>query len=420
MSLGTRLFTIFEGVGIAFESIRANKVRAGLTIMGVAVGVFVVVAMSSAVHGINQSVAKDLESAGPTSFYIYRRPISLSFGNDENDPTRRNPPLTIDEAEAIAALPSVRAAAARVAWGASFKYRDRALSQAGIDAYTANWTEVDGGDIYPGRSFTAAESRNAARVVIINEKMAEQLFGESDPIDKEIQINGTPFQVIGIYHYTASFLGKPGSTASGDSPQAIVPLESARRYVGVGLRGLNITVKPRPDVPQVQAMDDVTALLRASRGLRPSEMSTFALVTSDKLMEVYSGFFGVFFVIMIALSGVGLMVGGVGVIAIMMISVTERTREIGVRKALGATRATILWQFLVEAATLTSIGAGVGLVLGTLTSLAVRNWTPVPSETPGVAIVLALCASALTGIIFGMLPAVRAAGLDPVEALRHE
>jgi len=420
VSLGTRLFTIFEGVAIAFESIRANKVRAGLTIMGVAVGVFVVVAMSSAVHGINQSVAKDLESAGPTSFYVYRRPINLSFGNDENDPSRRNPPLTIDEADAIAALPSVRAATARVAWGASFKYRDRMLSSAGLDAYTANWPEVDGGDIYPGRSFTSAEARNAARVVVINEKMAEQLFGESDPLDKEIQINGVPFQVIGIYHYAASFLGKPGSTASGDSPMAIVPLESARRYVGVGLRGLNITVKPRPDVPQAEAMEDVTALLRISRGLRPAEMSTFALVTSDKLMEVYNGFFGVFFVIMIALSGVGLMVGGVGVVAIMMISVTERTREIGVRKALGATRATILWQFLVEAATLTSVGACVGLVLGALTSLLIRSATPVPAETPATAVVLALVASAFTGVVFGMLPAVRAAGLDPVEALRHE
>src|SRR5688500_1946987 len=139
--------------------------------MGVAVGVFVVVAMSSAVHGINRSVAKDLESAGPTSFYIYRRPIELNFDDDENDPTRRNPPLTMDEAEAIGRLPSVRAAAARVAWGASFKYKDRMLSQAGLDSYTANWTEVDGGDIYPGRSFTQGEAQNAARVVIINEKM---------------------------------------------------------------------------------------------------------------------------------------------------------------------------------------------------------------------------------------------------------
>ena len=420
MSLGTRLFTIFEGVGIAFESIRANKVRASLTIMGVAVGVFVVVAMSSAVHGINLSVAKDLESAGPTSFYVYRRPIELSFEDDSDAPWRRNPPISLAEADAIGRLPSVKAATAHVGWNASFKYRDRFLSSAGLDAYTANWTEVDGGDIYPGRSFTPAEAANGARVVIVNEKMAEELFGDADPLDKQIDVGGVPFTVIGIYHYTASFLGKPGQSSSGDSPKGIVPLESARRYLRVSVRWIDVTVKPRADVEQAAVMDDVTATLRGMRGLKPSQMNTFALVTSDKLMEVYNGFFGVFFIIMIALSGVGLMVGGVGVVAIMMISVTERTREIGVRKALGATRATILWQFLVEAATLTSLGAAVGLVLGYLTTLLIRNATPVPAETPPMAIVMSLVASALTGIIFGMLPAARASRLDPVEALRHE
>ncbi|HEX6629610.1 MAG TPA: ABC transporter permease [Gemmatimonadaceae bacterium] len=420
MSFGARLFTIFEGVGIAFESIRANKVRASLTILGVAVGVFVVVAMSSAVHGINQSVAKDLESAGPTSFYIYRRPIELVIGDDDNAPWRRNPPIRLAEAEAIGRLSSVKAATPHVGWNASYKYKDRFLSSAGLDAYTANWTEVDGGDIYPGRSFTPAEAANGARVVIINEKLASELFGASDPLDKEIDVGGIPFRVIGIYHFTGSFLGKPGSSSSGDSPKAIVPLESARRYLRVSLRWIDVTVKPRADVTQVEAMDDVTALLRGMRGLKPAQPNTFALVTSDKLLEVYNGFFGVFFIIMIALSAVGLLVGGVGVVAIMMISVTERTREIGVRKALGATRATILWQFLVEAATLTSIGAAVGLVLGTATAILVRNVTPVPAETPPMAIVAALVASALTGIIFGMLPAARAARLDPVEALRHE
>ena len=420
MSLGTRLFTIFEGVGIAFESIRANKVRASLTIMGVAVGVFVVVAMSSAVHGINVSVAKDLESAGPTSFYVFRRPIELSFEDDSDAPWRRNPPISLAEADAIGRLPSVRAATAHVGWNASFKYRDRFLSSAGLDAYTANWTEVDGGDIHPGRSFTPTEAVNGARVVIINEKMAEQLFGDSDPLDKVIDVAGVPFQVIGVYHFEGSFLGKPGQSTSGDSPKGIVPLESARRYARVSTNWLDVTVKPRADVPQAQAMDDVTALLRGMRGLRPAQENTFALVTSDKLMEVYNGFFGVFFIIMIALSGVGLMVGGVGVVAIMMISVTERTREIGVRKALGATRATILWQFLVEAATLTSLGAAIGLVLGAAVTLLIRSATSVPAETPPMAIVAALAASALTGIVFGMLPAARAARLDPVEALRHE
>jgi putative ABC transport system permease protein len=415
--------SIFEGVGIAFDAIRANRVRAGLTILGVAVGVFVVVAMSAAVHGINTSVARDLESAGPTSFYVYRVPISLGEacdGTDDTCPWRRNPPLTVDEAAAIGRLESVEAVTAHVGTSAAFKYKDRALRGAGLDGYTPTWTEVDGGDIYPGRSFTYAEHQTAARVVVVNDKMVEQLFAGSDPMDKSIDINGVPFQVIGVYHYTASFLGKPGSSTSGDAPLAIVPLETARRELGASLRWIDLTVKPRSTTSQAEALDDVTALLRARRGIRPAADNNFAVVTSDKLLEVYNGFFGVFFLVMVALSAVGLMVGGVGVVAIMMISVTERTREIGVRKALGATRRIILWQFLVEAATLTSIGAVVGLVSGGIVAQLVDRFTPIPASIPPGAILAAVGASAITGILFGMMPAARAARLDPIEALRYE
>jgi putative ABC transport system permease protein len=179
-------------------------------------------------------------------------------------------------------------------------------------------------------------------------------------------------------------------------------------------------VKPRAGVAQADVMDDVTATMRGRHGLRPSQPNDFALVTQDRMMEVFDSLFGTIFVIGIALSAVGLLVGGVGVVAIMMISVTERTREIGVRKALGATKATILWQFLVEAVTLTGLGAGIGLLLGAGAAFLIRSNTSVPAAVPPSAVLTALAASALTGIAFGMLPAVRAARLDPVEALRHE
>ena len=423
MRVGMFFTNLAEGVGIAFDAIRANKVRAGLTIMGVAVGVFVVVAMSATVHGINASVAKDLESAGPTSFYVYKRPISLGNvcdGTDETCPWRRNPPLTVREQEALARLSTIQAIAAHSPWQEAVKYRDREIRTLGIDAYTPNWTEVDGGDIYPGRSFTAQEAAGAARVIILNEKAANNLFPQSDPIDKLVDIKGQQFQVIGIYHYTASFLGKPGSAQSGDSPTGIIPLETGRRHLQMSLRWVDFTVKPRSDVKQIEAIDDVTATLRSLRGLRPSQENTFAVVTQDRLMEVYNGFFGTFFVVMIAISAVGLLVGGVGVVAIMMISVTERTREIGIRKALGATQWTILWQFLVEAVTLTGIGAIVGLILGGSLTALIKAATPVPAEMPALAVVAALGLSAFTGIVFGIVPAFRAARLDPVAALRYE
>src|SRR5436190_10385031 len=176
----------FEGVGIALDALRSNKVRAGLTIMGVALGVFVVVAMSSVIQGINESFRRDVEAAGPTSFFVYRRPIggfNVCDGTDETCPERRNPAITFDEVAAIERLPTIRTVVAHVANGFSFRYKDKFIPNAGAEVYTPNWTEIDGGDIYPGRNFTQAENNAASRVVLVNDKLAEILFGDSDPID---------------------------------------------------------------------------------------------------------------------------------------------------------------------------------------------------------------------------------------------
>jgi putative ABC transport system permease protein len=418
MFIFTAASQAFEGVGIALDSLRANKIRAALTIMGVALGVFVVVAMSSVVKGINESFRRDLEASGPTSFFIYRRPI----GGFTNPPewTRSNPGITIDEVKMLERLPNIRAVTAHLGMQPSFKYKDRVIPRAGMEVYTPNWTDVDGGDIYPGRSFTYAENYKASRVALVNDKLAEQLFGTSEPLDKVIKINDVEFTVIGLYHYTASPMGTPTSGGQGDQPKAIIPYETGRRYLDMWLRGTDLIVKPRAGVTTEEAVDDVTSALRVHRALRPNQPSNFEIVTQDRLWSIYTKLFGTFFIVGLALSSVGLLVGGVGVVAIMMISVTERTREIGVRKALGATKGTILWQFLVEAVTLTGIGAIIGLVFGTLVTFLIKATTPVAASVPPIAVVAALLTSCVTGVLFGMLPAAKAAKLDPVVALRYE
>lgn len=416
-NLGVRIFSLFEGVGIALDSLKANRVRAALTILGVAVGVFVVVVISAAIHGINESVAHDFEKAGPKTFFLSRYPITFEAcdGTDDTCKWLHNPPLTYADAKVVDGLPSIRASTPQLGMQKEVRYKDRVLSSTQVIGTTANWTIVDhAGDLYPGRSFTEAEEKNAEHVVIVNDEMAKKLFNDSDPLDKMVSIAGVPFKVIGVYHYEASFL------SGGNNPRAIVPFEAAYRALGGGIRGIGIAVVPREEVTRDQAEDDVIAAMRARRGIRPGADNNFAIITQDKLFETYNKIFGMFFLVMIVLSAIGLIVGGVGVVAIMMISVTERTREIGVRKALGATRATILWQFLVEAVTLTAIGAVIGLLAGTGVSEIVRNATPVKASVPPLAIVAALGASAVTGVIFGMLPAMRASRLDPVDALRYE
>jgi putative ABC transport system permease protein len=306
-------------------------------------------------------------------------------------------------------------------WGAAAKYRDKALSNVQVLGVTSNWPQVNPPVMVDGRVFTEQEARGAARVVLINTTAAERLFGELDALGKEIILTslqgasrGGPFVVIGVFRDEAGFL------SGGDRPRLVTSVLALERRLGARVQWMSLVVKPTETASQDLAIDEVTAALRGMRGLRPSRESNFAIITQEKLLDVYNKVVGMFFLVMIALSSVGLLVGGVGVVAIMMISVTERTREIGVRKALGATRAVILWQFLVEAITLTATGAAIGLVTGWIISIIINRATPIQASVPPMAVVAALLTSAVTGIVFGMLPALKASRLDPVAALRHE
>ncbi len=414
---GRWLTALREGIGIALDSLRANKTRAALTILGVTIGVAVVVAMAATVDGINSSVEASIRESGPTTFYVFRYfqgGVMIDDGSEENQPWRKNPPLTVEEADAIRKLPSIFAVTVQEQTNSSIDAGETHISSAQVVGLSGSWVQAQGGDIHPGRSWTSVEDAAGDRVVVPNEKLAERLFGARDPIGQKVRMSGQQYTVVGVYVPPANLF------SGGNESTALVPHETMRRNFQYWHGWMGFLVKPVDGVTVERAMDDVTGALRRARGLRPGQENTFSLVTQDALLSIWSKFTAVFFAVMIGLSSVGLMVGGVGVVAIMMISVTERTREIGVRKALGATRREILWQFLVEAATLTIIGGAIGLALGGGGAWLLKHFTPLPARVPLWSVVVALLASALTGVVFGLVPANKASRMDPVEALRYE
>lgn len=411
------MMAIFEGVGIALSSLVANKGRAALTILGVAIGVMVVMVVASMVRGINDGVDNVFAQLGPRTFFVVRyweAGINVRDGSDENNPWRRNPGLTVIEAERISQLPSVRVVLVNHNSSRPVKYNATEISSVNVRGTGSRWTDLSGGDVFPGRSFTVLEEAANSRVVVVNKNVADQLFSQIDPLGRRIKIDGVPFEVIGV------FTPPPDIFGEGNEPLVVIPHGSFTKYIRRAGRWMDIMVSPQAEITLASAINDVTATLRSMRRLRPGEDNNFTVVTQDALLDDFDDIAGTFFLVMIALSSVGLLVGGVGVVAIMMISVTERTREIGVRKALGARRREILWQFLVEAVTLTAIGGIIGMAAGGLITFIVARVTPLPAVVPFWSIVAALLASVLTGVGFGMYPAARAAKLDPVEALRYE
>ncbi len=408
----------WEGVAMALESVRTNRMRAGLTILGVAIGAMVVIAMASTLTGIHRTVAGIMERTGPKTLFVVRFFLDgLEIEGEQDRSTsiwERFPELTIAEARAIRRLPGVDDITVREVGQGTVGYRNLNYPGIPVAGLNPSWIKVLGGELIGGRNFTPVEDAAGAHVAVINPKLASLLFGSEDPVGKRVRVEGIPFEVLGVY-------ADPSSMVGGAGPPALwMPHRAFTKTVDYWKGWLAIMVVPKPTAAVLDVQEQIIASLRASRGLKPAQPNTFTILTGNKLLSAFEQVTAGFVAVMLALSSVGLLVGGVGVVAIMMISVTERTREIGVRKALGATRGEILFQFLVEAATLTLLGGALGMILGGLVAFGVSRATPIPAVVPLWSVVVALVSSAVTGIFFGLYPASRAARLDPVEALRWE
>ena len=408
---------IGQNVAVALSALRASKLRSALTILGVVIGVSTVMTMASLVQGIRDQIVRTLEIAGPTTFYVLKV-FSQTPVNPDRLPKyiRIRPDLAEAEAERIRAIPGVLYASL---WGqaiARVEYEGSRTQKVAVFGSDEGFTTIQGGELAAGRWFTRSEVISGTPVVVLRDAIADKVFGRLDPLGKLVRVGGRPARVIGIYVQPGNIFSPPGSEIG-----AIIPYRMLNAQFQVDkTQGIWIPVKPKPGVSVADAQAAVTVALRTGRKLRPRDRNTFDLVTQDQVLDTFNSLTSIFFLVLIVLSSVALLVGGIGVMAIMMVSVTDRTKEIGLRKALGATTGDIRLQFLVEAATLTGIGAIIGVITGAALGKFMTLVLDIATGFPLTLTLVAVTSSIVVGVMFGIIPANRAARLDPVDALRYE
>ena len=399
---------------IALSAIWSAKLRSVMTVLGNIVAVTSIIAVVSLIQGLNASVkGAILNQAGADSFNIQQFPITRS--DDEFDKVRSNPRMTLQDARAVRRYSSLAAAVmADSSAQGRITYRDKSIDQLKIQGVTGEYVNFSSFDAERGRLMSPTEVETARPVTVIGWQTADRLFGtEIDPIGKTIQLEGVHFQVAGVSAKRGTFLGQS------QDEFAVIPLGQFQAMFGSRPQ-LSVTVKPR-DLGQIsQTMDEATIALRSQRRLKPKQASNFGIFTSDTLLDLYHSATNGIFAVLIGVVALSLVVGGIVIMNIMLMVVTERTREIGLRKALGARRSDIMAQMLTESVVLSVFGGVVGTILGAATATAISALTPIPAAIEIWSVALGIGITALVGLCFGLYPAMQAARLDPIEALRRE
>jgi putative ABC transport system permease protein len=404
----------FEAAIIALGAIWSNKLRSFLTVLGNIVAVTSIIAVVSLVQGMNGYVTTAiLSGVGADNFTIQRMPVVRSEADEER--VRNNPRITLEEAAAVRKFSgNVGAVAAQAQSRATMAYGEASVDGAQVQGVSRDYVSFGTFNAEQGRLISPAEIDTSRPVTVLGWEVADKLFGPADPLEKVIKIGGLHFRVVGVSEKKGSFFGNSQDNF------AIIPLGVFRKMYGSRMFGMQLLVKPKtPELVKV-AMDDATVALRIDRRLRPNEPDNFGMFTSDTFLEIYKTATNGIFAVLIGVVAMSLVVGGIVIMNIMLMVVSERTREIGLRKALGARRRDIVWQILTESVTLSIFGGIVGISLGFGLALIISKLSPLPAAVQPWSVVMGIGITALVGLFFGLYPAIQAASLDPIEALRRE
>jgi putative ABC transport system permease protein len=402
-----------DAAGIALSAIWAAKLRSLMTVLGNIVAVTSIIAVVSLIQGLNASVKTAiLDQAGADSFNIQQYPITRS--DEEFDRVRNNPRMTLNDVRAIRRSSDLAGAVmGDASANGRITYRDKSIDQTRVQGVTDDYVNFSSFDAERGRLMSPTEVQTSRPVVVLGWGTADRLFGTLDPLEKVIQIEGVHFRIVGVSAKRGTLLGRS------QDEFAVVPLGQFQMMFGSRPR-LSVSVKPR-DVSQIAlAKDEATMVLRSARRLKPKQPDNFGIFTSDTILDIYHSATNGIFAVLVGVVGLSLVVGGIVIMNIMLMVVTERTREIGLRKALGARRSDIISQILTESVVLSIFGGIIGTMFGGVIATTIARFTPIPASVELWSVALGIGITALVGLFFGLYPAIRAARLDPIEALRRE